>query len=411
MTWPPIDENDLQRALQSGDISESNRLDFKATVGDSNSTRRETAKDMASFAVNGGALLIGVAENKELRTFAPAPVNLHDIIERIEQIAANRIDPPLVVHPREIPTEDSDNGYVWVEIPASPDAPHMVDGKYYGRGERTNRTLTDADVLRLHQSRTNTADKARDALNAIQAKDPYPPARGLAATHEGPTPRNGHLYIVATPRRADSRLAETLIWERQAELYDFIGRAHNAVPQALNAYGPHLSGFALEARAGAVSFTNLSGIDLRAVPSAENNGLDIRIADDGSIGFTVMRISTPGNERDAANVLDGAVLANAYRFLSWVQGVAASTGYTGHWDVGIRATNLQGRSASVFSGSGFFGHEGSAYEQDTYERLVSVSRTDLVKPDNIVTALARPLLRGLSSWEYWKNSVPQLDGN
>ena len=150
MTWLPRSEEDLVQALDAGDVAESNRLDMKASIGDSDRARKETAKDLASFAVDGGALLIGVREDKDNQVFVPAPIDLRAAVERIEQIAANRVDPPLVVHPREIASKEQGVGYLWVDIPSSPDAPHMVEGRYYGRGERTNRILTDADVLRLH---------------------------------------------------------------------------------------------------------------------------------------------------------------------------------------------------------------------------------------------------------------------
>ncbi len=126
LSWNPRTEADIRAALEARDVSESNVLDMKAVIGDKDSERRETAKDLASFAVDGGALLIGVAEHKDTRTFEAVPIALHDVIERIEQIAANRVDPPLVVRPREIPSDKEGLGYVWVDIPASPDAPHMV---------------------------------------------------------------------------------------------------------------------------------------------------------------------------------------------------------------------------------------------------------------------------------------------
>ncbi len=44
-------------------------------------------------------------------------------------------------------------------VPASPEAPHMVDCRYLAGGAKTKRYLTDSEVLRLHQRRlTATAD-------------------------------------------------------------------------------------------------------------------------------------------------------------------------------------------------------------------------------------------------------------
>lgn len=177
MSWNPRTEAEIRAALEARDVSESKVLDMKAVIGDKDSQRKETAKDLAPFAVDGGALLIGVVEHKDTRTFEAVPIALHELIERIEQIAANRVDPPLVVRPREIPSSEEGIGYVWVDIPASPDAPHMVDGRYYGRGERTNRILSDADVLRLHQQRRNDRERALEALEVLRSHDPFPGAR------------------------------------------------------------------------------------------------------------------------------------------------------------------------------------------------------------------------------------------
>ena len=257
VTWPPATEADLLSALAAGDIAESNNLDVKTLIGDSDRSRRDTAKDLASFAVDGGALLIGVREHKDTRTFECAPVDLHDSLERIEQIAANRIDPPLVVHPREITSAISGLGYIWVDIPASPDAPHMVDGRYYGRGERTNRSLPDAEVLRLHRLNAGFQTSTAGALDALQLKDPYlQPGRTGAEGHLSP-PAFGHLYLVATPRRASPRLAQDLIWDRYEELFPLIGQAEKSVPSALRNYGPHLQGFSPEVRSSSVVLTNL----------------------------------------------------------------------------------------------------------------------------------------------------------
>jgi predicted HTH transcriptional regulator len=138
--WIPKSENDLKLALSEGTLSETHYLDAKATTGAANSDRRETAKDLASFALDGGALIIGVSEDKAAQEFSLSPINLAGLSEKIEQIATSRIDPPLHIRVTELPSAEGEGiGYLFVEVPPSPLAPHMVDNVYYARGDKTTR--------------------------------------------------------------------------------------------------------------------------------------------------------------------------------------------------------------------------------------------------------------------------------
>ena len=46
-------------------------------------------------------------------------------------------------------TAQPSRGYLVVHVPASVRAPHMADGRYYGRGDKTNRLLSNTEVVRL----------------------------------------------------------------------------------------------------------------------------------------------------------------------------------------------------------------------------------------------------------------------
>lgn len=64
-------------------------------------------------------------------------------------------------------------GYVIVQIPESPAAPHMIDKIYYGRGDKTKVKLSDAEVLRLHQRRRIAEQDVLDLLNDEITNDPF----------------------------------------------------------------------------------------------------------------------------------------------------------------------------------------------------------------------------------------------
>lgn len=410
MTWPPLTESDIIAALEARDVTESSRLDFKAQVGESSGARKETAKDLASFAVDGGALLIGVREDKQARTFHPEPIDLHDVVERIEQIAGNRADPPLVVRPREIPSEREGFGYVWVDVPASPDAPHMVDGRYYGRGERTNRTLSDADVLRFHSRRRNGEDVLRSVLTDLQRKDPFPSARPEGDLTAAPQARLGHLYLVATPRRARPGLAETLVWDQASSILNLVSSAGSSVPDKLQEWLYLVGGVSRVPRASAISITNLN-LDEANLGAAESYGWEVRIGTDGSVGYTITAATeVNGDEPPLRRVLDGAILTRVWHLLAITARVAEICGYDGTWDIGIRVTHLDGARSMFADRPDSFRHDYVAFDEPQYERFTSATLEALQESDSTVKQLTQPLLRGLASWQRWQLELPQLKG-
>ena len=201
--WRPTSEPDVQAAIDEELLAETHYFDGKREVGSQPRDRKELARDLASFAIDGGALLIGVDELKEQRTWRLEPQPLHGLAERVKQIALQLVDPPLYVQSTEIPTGgDREQGYLLVEVPASAQAPHMVDNIYFGRGDKTRTRLSDAEVLRLHARRESVESVAHLPLDIELARDPQPVLKKR---------RGGRLYAVAQPltARADLGLALT----------------------------------------------------------------------------------------------------------------------------------------------------------------------------------------------------------
>jgi len=124
-----------------------------------------------SFAIDGGTLIYGVAEDKVNRTFSLAPQPLNGLAEKIENIApSSLVDPPLRIICEELPSEaDPTRGYLVVHIPASPVAP--PGGRTVLRTQRQDQyVLSDPELLRLHNAR-RSAD--RDALARRDAAGPW----------------------------------------------------------------------------------------------------------------------------------------------------------------------------------------------------------------------------------------------
>jgi hypothetical protein len=147
----PDDESDLLRALANGRLQEGQSLDFKASLPAGTKGNHSIAVDLASFAVEGGTLLVGVAEG---HPSTASPVQLAGLRERLENIARDAIDPPLRCSIREILSRHvAGAGYLVVEIAPSPDAPHSVEGVFRGRMGSKNISLKADEVRRLHQRR------------------------------------------------------------------------------------------------------------------------------------------------------------------------------------------------------------------------------------------------------------------
>lgn len=409
MNWPPLTEADVLAALARGDIVESSQLDVKLQIGNSDGERRGTAKDLASFAIDGGALLIGVREDKANRKFFPGPFALHDVVERVELIAATLVEPSLPVYPREIPSDREGFGYLWVDIPESPDAPHMVDGRYYGRGERTNRKLGDAEVRRLHRNRGAELELSRTALDALHNHDPYPSARLAADTEAGPDAEHGHLYLVATPHRRIADRADNLIWDTPEQLR-LIERASSAALNGwLSNWSSYLDMSNREVRhSTALSLTNLSEVEKRE-PYSERYGMELRVEADGTVGMIYTGFSTEADDDRPGEIEDGMAVGGTWKLLSVVERVALQIGYTGSWDIALRATRLKGRQSSMIDNRRRFYHDPVlTFDRPSYEQFTRVDRLELAQPAAAVSRLAKPLLRALGSWKLVEQSVPDL---
>lgn len=105
------------------------------------------------------------------------PVDPKGLPERIEQIARMAVDEPVTVSTRLITSESQPGlGYLVVSVPASPRAPHMAGGKYYGRGDKTNQVLSHPEVLKRHErllaSRRDLVHEVEELLSAATGVSP-----------------------------------------------------------------------------------------------------------------------------------------------------------------------------------------------------------------------------------------------
>ena len=155
----------------------------------------ELAKDLASLSVDGGVLIVGVVDaNGSAGEVVGTDMTSLDM--RMDQVAASRISPPLpiVINSLLKPGEEA-IGVLVVTVPASEGAPHMVDGKYWGRGATGKRVLGDGEVRRLLTSRQAKAAGFEERLRSLVENFDPGPDGGHA---------HGHLYLLFEPAGAPS---------------------------------------------------------------------------------------------------------------------------------------------------------------------------------------------------------------
>ncbi|MFD3678588.1 helix-turn-helix domain-containing protein [Streptomyces sp. NPDC058613] len=406
--WIPKTEADLQAAVDGGLFEESHHLDLKKAPN-SKGDNKELARDLSSFAVHGGTLIIGVQENKDDRTFELAPQPLNGLPEKIEQVARTIPDPPLTVITAEISSAaDNGTGYLIVHIPASPVAPHMVDNRYFGRGDKTKYQMGDAEVVALHTRRRNTE---ADTLTLLRKEMDEDPLRDVGA--------QSHLFLVAQPTagRRDVCLPITGARDWSQRLHALIQRALQSprTRAALSAgFSPDLSsahqghrrarGVALSSRglgAGRVYTPQGSPYDESVV--------ELQLLEDGGLRLLMTRLSdgtsspyeSPGEAEQV--IYDAAVVVFTRHMLDLIRLISEDVGYHGNWALAVGANRLRGRRRWSPSGTFASNHR---YSADTYEESTGATLAELRDaPGTVTRRLLGPLLRSLDSEEAFAKAL------
>ncbi|MGW0647281.1 AlbA family DNA-binding domain-containing protein [Streptomyces umbrinus] len=403
--WTPKTEADLSAAIADGLLEESHYLDLKEAP--SNKTgNKELAQDLASFAIDGGTLIVGISEDKENRSFGLAPQRLNGLPEKVEQVARSVPDPPLNVITEVIEASaDGTTGYLVVHIPASPAAPHMVDGRYVGRGDKTKNRLSDAEVVRLHQQRKATETDTHTLLQREIDEDPL-----------GEYGEQSHFFFVAQPTagRSDMLLALTSGPNWRTRLTDLVAKAHTPELNAvLRQFSPNLADAQQGHRraGGAALSTHNLGDGRRHEPKGEYGAedvIEVQFLEDGGLRLYSSRLSdNPGESSGGHQVLfDAAAVALTRRMLEVVRLTAEQAGYFGSWSIAVGATRLRGRHR--YESHETWGAHGltARYTEDTYRRATGASWADLNSAPGMTTErLLGALLRSLGSQDVYTKAL------
>lgn len=381
-TWRPSSEAELEAALNEGAFTETPKREAKQQLRSS----KDQAKDMASFAIDGGLIVVGVREIKTEGRFELAPVEWADqILETPARIAASSCDPPLQVSVDWLDSDQPGYGYLLIEVPASPLAPHMAGGAYYGRGDREKRRLSDAEVERLIRARDTSLDVVRTALREQVEKDPFP---------EGDL---AHLHVLALPSRRIPGMfkAWTAAEDAQPLLFDLVrdgvsqrtrqraGEAARVAPT----FGDLVSGFRTAGGVGIASQASTSGIT-----AWEGSDLRFVVRERGEVSLYCGRAA---DRRSGRNLFfDGALAFRVRAFLDLLASLSEDAVYGGSWDVGVTVTNTHG--VSSWNGDRRFA-SGTEYDAERYEQVTRVPQLELEKPGSATDRLVGELLRSLGN--------------
>ncbi|MGY1893806.1 helix-turn-helix domain-containing protein [Nocardia gipuzkoensis] len=339
-----------------------------------------------------------------MRTGLPRlqPIDLTGLPERVETIARTAVHEPVQVTSTRITAADSAPGYGYlvVHVPQSPRAPHMADGRFYGRGDKTNRVLPQEEVLRLHERRLRErGDIIAETHRAIE---------GLG-TRQG---RDSILAILAEPLGADEDLLVPLAaagnWQ-----HEILQLLQSALQPSHRRYAPNFAdspGFGR--RAGGVSVTTgmyngrrWEGEDRAAEITLHENG-SLLLASERAVWTYESRVQPP---RPSAEVIfETLIIGHLDLLIRLVARVADKYGFTGSWRFGIVITGLNGaRSLTLDEG---WGPEGPPYTATTYERATTASLLDLTtNPRAVTETLVASLLRSIGSYPRWETFFTHPD--
>lgn len=391
--WDPRTEDELSRCAANGLLEETHRLDIKRELESGNSANRKLANDIAAFALDGGTILIGVDEDTSPPSLWPVP--LDGLAERIEQIARMRVEEAVQIRTTEIESATRPgHGYLVVHVPASVRAPHMADGRYYGRGDKTNRVLSNTEVVRLLDRRLADRRDLRAEAGAIRADLVGPDTRLFVA--------------IADPLGAPEELLVPLIedpqWHSTA-----MELVHAAVTREHQKYAPTLaqpSGFAR--RAGGVAVTTgmsngnrFDGTDTAAEVVFTESGRLVLASERAVATWSFRNVRPP--PPDATVVFETLVLGHLSLLARLAAVVSQRWGFTGSWRFALSMNGLRDAESLTLAESRF-GDRGTVYTEHIYERATEASLFDLDdNPHQIVAALASSLLRSLGSYPRWAN--------
>ncbi|MGX6446786.1 AlbA family DNA-binding domain-containing protein [Patulibacter sp. S7RM1-6] len=385
--WTLMTAEAVAEAATSGHLKETSVFDAKRELG-SSKKNPEIAKDIAAMSTDGGVLLYGVAEDENHEPTIPMPFDLTGASDRVAQIVETSIsEPPRIILHTLRTDADPSVGFLVIEVPMSPRAPHQVvvggDFRYYGRGTTGNRKLSQGEVARLYDRRLRWEVDRDDLLKQTISASRFADYGGA----------NGHFHGFVRPVGAPQSLMRTAIEE--------IGREDMAQAMLSVGHGSSLSqAFSPSfGRAGYWEMVAASqwrwGVSSAADQRNEDPShlVEAFFSGDGSVRAFSGRIGgnmqTPWGGDYQYMVFEAAVAGLTTAMLGAAALVLRAGGFNGSVDFGVALTNIKG------AGSGTVAElhrdqDDFQYAADEFRATDRVSLNDLEDPDTVANALLSP---------------------
>lgn len=393
--WKPATSDQLLRAIEAGSLPhEAAAFEVKAQLPASK-TSRDIAVDVAAMATAGGVIIYGVLENKEGMTFSATPVELAGAKDRISDVVTANVRERIDFDIRLLPLNDEPTrGFVVLDIPASPRAPHMVETKgefrFYGRVPGGNAVLTEAQIALLYERRREVERLAERALDEAIAEAPL---SAMPATR-------GDLHLVVHPLLSDRGLRGRA-WpgDEGPELGAGIVGAHSGI-RFRTPWDPNFADI-LNGGHNVVTldgFAMLNPAIVHDKEKVERWVSRIEVLDDGTSRYFHAAIAEQSHDNRRYVIRDTAVVQMTAHFVLMVGRLLDAGGYHGLVELSVAITGAAGAvSAEWFGGVRTFpmGRIPSVPSDDYRDRLRLPANRLLEEPCEVAASLLSRLLRAL----------------
>jgi hypothetical protein len=376
-TW-----GDLVAAADTGVLQETQWVECKTDVPTGRNANVELARDLASLSVEGGLLVVGAIDKIEDSTGLVGVSDVDGLRDRIAQVAANSIKPPLniVMDVVDDAGQPSKRSCILVTVHSSASAPHMVDERYWGRSATGKRSLSDIEVRRLLSERAERSNGFQQHLLSMSDTfDPIPRSER----------RQGHIYFCARPTKAPAIKVTDVLASTSPKKW-----LRAALPGGAN-YARELADMVED------EIPHPDGIMVasswhRSAETRELYNVQVLLGDDGELRATSCAGTRAKQGEDRQIIYANYHLEFAHQLVL----VAASVlnkqvGYRGEWEIGVHATGLAG-CMSNFSASEYRHYDSPPYQTESYTSVTNASTDEMMDgTPAVVQRLYGGFVRGL----------------
>jgi hypothetical protein len=336
--WIPKSAAEIEEAAQRGDLEETQTFDAKAALPAAKKNH-DLAVDVSAMTVAGGSLVYGLGEDTNKRLTVRSPIKLEGAPERVAQIVETSVSESPFIRVQALPSDsDPARGYLLVVVPQSARAPHQVitggDMRYYGRGAKGNRILSEGEIAKLYAQREQWEVDREHLLEMELARAPEL------------DPSLGYVVAFARPVVPDDAMVERVGASGQEISAVLLAGARSwgnvRADREGHSYDPDLRNAINTWRRGAAGWT-LSTVREQEDDDPKNiqHTAKVELDFDGTGHFFCGRIVD--TMRPGVRILFETILAgNLASFFAAMGELYEAAGYMGNVDVGIALIGIEG---------------------------------------------------------------------